>query len=79
MSKRTTELQWLVKSRINDIMFQMVWATTPVLISIVAFFVFIAQGNELTIGTAFTAITLFSMIRPPMGIIPAFIVQILQV
>ncbi|TBU36610.1 ABC transporter type 1, transmembrane domain-containing protein [Dichomitus squalens] len=36
------------------------------------------SGDELTIGTAFTAIALFQMVRVPLNVIPAWIVQILQ-
>ncbi|KAF7799416.1 hypothetical protein EIP86_010650 [Pleurotus ostreatoroseus] len=36
------------------------------------------QGNQLTVGTAFTAIALFSMLRNPLNVIPSWIVQVLQ-
>lgn len=77
----------------------MIWTLAPVLISVTAFFVYILQGNELTVGTAFTSIALFGMLRyvlfvktlhaskgsdipglsAPLNVLPAWIVQILQV
>lgn len=35
----------------------------PILISVSAFAVFVWQGHQLTVGTAFTSIALFGMIR----------------
>ena len=46
--------------------------------SIVSFLVFVAQGNKLTVGTAFTAIALFNMIRQPLNTVPTWLVQVLQ-
>ncbi|KAG7443764.1 multidrug resistance-associated ABC transporter [Guyanagaster necrorhizus] len=78
MEARGKELKWLIKSRVNWIMFHVLWTTAPILVSIIAFFAYIVQGNELTISTAFTAISLFAMIRGPLNIIPMWIVQVLQ-
>ncbi|TRM65424.1 hypothetical protein BD626DRAFT_454236 [Schizophyllum amplum] len=75
---RTYELKWMVKSRINSVLFYMLWAVAPILISVTSFFVFVATGHKLTVSTAFTAITLFNMIRQPLNTIPTMIVQILQ-
>ncbi|KAH9081540.1 hypothetical protein EDB83DRAFT_2214476 [Lactarius deliciosus] len=75
---RATEIKWMIKSRLNSIMFQMLWSCAPVLVSITSFLVFVLQGNELTVSIAFTAIALFNMVRLPLNIIPTWIVQILQ-
>lgn len=75
---RATEMKWMIKSRVNSIMFQMLWSCAPVLVSITSFLVFVLQGNELTVSTAFTAIALFNMVRFPLNVIPTWIVQILQ-
>jgi ABC-type multidrug transport system fused ATPase/permease subunit len=48
------------------------------LVSVISFWAFIAQGNQLTVAIAFTAIALFNMLRLPLNILPTFIVQILQ-
>ncbi len=54
MDSRKHELKWLVKSRLNSIMFQILWTTAPILVSVISFLTFVAQGNELTLGVAFT-------------------------
>ncbi len=51
---RATEMKWMIKSRLNSIMFQLLWSCAPVLVSIVSFLVFVLQGNELTASIAFT-------------------------
>src|SRR6266702_4643309 len=51
---RATEIKWMIKSRINSIMFQLLWSCAPVLVSITSFLVFVLQGNELTVSIAFT-------------------------
>ncbi|KAH9943429.1 multidrug resistance-associated ABC transporter [Epithele typhae] len=78
MEAREVEMQWMIKGRVNSVCFSLIWTCAPILVSVTAFLVYIAQGNELTIGTAFTAIALFQMIRAPLNVIPAWIVQILQ-
>ncbi|KAI0308316.1 hypothetical protein B0F90DRAFT_1681863 [Multifurca ochricompacta] len=75
---RSKEMKWMIKARLNSVMFQLLWSCAPVLVSITSFLVFVLQGNELTVGTAFTAIALFNMVRRPLNIIPTWIVQILQ-
>ncbi|KAI0357687.1 multidrug resistance-associated ABC transporter [Trametes cingulata] len=75
---RHAELQWLVKARVNSVVFALLQTCIPVLVSVTSFLVFVAQGNELTVGTAFTAIALFQMIREPFKGIQTALVQILQ-
>lgn len=41
-------------ARVNAVCFSLLWTTAPILVSVTSFFVYVAQGNELTIGTAFT-------------------------
>jgi ABC-type multidrug transport system fused ATPase/permease subunit len=78
MEARGVEMNWMVKARINSVMFTMIWTSAPILVSLISFFTFVYQGNQLTVSVAFTSIALFSMIRQPLGVIPAWIVQILQ-
>ncbi|KAI0696160.1 multidrug resistance-associated ABC transporter [Cytidiella melzeri] len=78
LDAREVELQWLVKARVNSICFSLIWTTAPIAVSVTAFFTYVVQGNQLTVGTAFTAIALFGMLRAPLNVIPAWIVQILQ-
>lgn len=51
---RATEIKWMIKARLNSVLFQLLWSCAPVLVSICSFLVFVVQGNELTIGIAFT-------------------------
>ncbi|KAI0827335.1 multidrug resistance-associated ABC transporter [Trametes gibbosa] len=78
LDAREVEMKWMIKARINSICFSLIWTCAPILVSVSAFFVYVAQGHELSVGTAFTAIALFQMIRLPLNVIPAWIVQILQ-
>ncbi|KAG1809100.1 uncharacterized protein BJ212DRAFT_1484598 [Suillus subaureus] len=78
MEARGVEMNWMVKARINSVMFTVIWTSAPILVSLISFFTFVYQGNQLTVSVAFTSIALFSMIRQPLGVIPAWIVQILQ-
>ncbi|KAI9056461.1 multidrug resistance-associated ABC transporter [Trametes sanguinea] len=78
LKAREVEMQWMIKARINSICFSLIWTCAPILVSVSSFATYVAQGNELTIGTAFTAIALFQMIRMPLNVIPAWIVQVLQ-
>ncbi|KAG8970070.1 hypothetical protein FRC05_000718 [Tulasnella sp. 425] len=75
---RDYELKWLIKDRINSTLFSLLWALAPTFVSIVSFFVYVWQGNELSIATAFTAIALFNMLKMPLNVIPMFIVMLLQ-
>lgn len=69
---------WMVKARLNMVLFSMIWAVSPILVSIISFFVYVKQGNQLTVSVAFTSIALFTMIRTPLNVIPTWIVQALQ-
>ena len=46
--------KWMVKARLNSVMFSLIWICAPILVSVTSFFVYVVQGNELTVGTAFT-------------------------
>ncbi|KAH9934375.1 uncharacterized protein B0H18DRAFT_1115081 [Fomitopsis serialis] len=59
-------------------MFSLIWICAPILVWVTPFLVYVVQGHELTVDTAFTAIALFNMVRVPLNVIPAWIVQILQ-
>ncbi|KAF4588529.1 hypothetical protein EYR40_010081 [Pleurotus pulmonarius] len=78
LEARSVEMKWLVKARINTIFFYLLWNCSPILISIISFLVYVAQGKELTISVAFTSIALFNLIRQPLNVIPTWIIQILQ-
>ncbi|KAJ2929604.1 hypothetical protein H1R20_g7490, partial [Candolleomyces eurysporus] len=78
LDSREEEMKWMVKARINSVMFSLLWTLAPILVSILSFFVYVWRGNELSVSTAFTSIALFNMIRTPLNIIPTWIIQLLQ-
>jgi hypothetical protein len=51
---RRVEIKWMIKARLNSVLFQLLWSCAPVLVSITSFLVFVWQGNELTVSIAFT-------------------------
>ena len=78
MDAREKELLWLVKLRINSILLFTVWTLVPILVSIISFGSYIWFGNQLTVSAAFTAISLFAMVRTPLNVIPSRIVFIMR-
>ncbi|KAJ7717556.1 P-loop containing nucleoside triphosphate hydrolase protein [Mycena metata] len=56
------------------------WNAAPILLSLISFFTFVWLGNELTVGKAFAAIALFSMLRLLMfsTALPSSILQLTQ-
>ncbi|KIJ28632.1 hypothetical protein M422DRAFT_784503 [Sphaerobolus stellatus SS14] len=78
LDARNLELKWLAKTRTNQIFLNAVWNIVPIMVSIVSFFTYIMLGNELPVSVAFTAISLFNMIRGPLGFIPRWVVDALQ-
>ncbi|KAF8220884.1 multidrug resistance-associated ABC transporter [Tricholoma matsutake] len=78
LDAREHEMKWMIKARVNSVMFYVLWTCAPILVSIISFFAYVMQGKELTVSIAFTSIALFNMIRAPLNVIPAWIVQILQ-
>jgi len=78
MDARRKELSWMVKSRINSVLFSAIWTLAPILVSVVSFASYIWLGNQLTVSVAFTAISLFAMVRAPLNVIPTWIVFMMQ-
>ncbi|KAJ6539128.1 hypothetical protein B0H19DRAFT_1269480 [Mycena capillaripes] len=78
---RDIELSWLLKSRFAEIALHITWYSTFIhgrLSSISSFFVYIKQGNELTVATAFTALAVFNMLNTPLSAMPFAISFTLQ-
>ncbi|GAA6008715.1 uncharacterized protein JCM10292_005037 [Rhodotorula paludigena] len=76
---RKTELDWLLKTRMNNLLINALWNFTPDLVMIVSFACFtLAAHRQLTIPIAFTSLALFSMLRAPMTMLPTSITQLLQ-
>ena len=76
---------------INGILFSMLWALAPLLVTLVSFFWYVCpcpaatdgiyiviEKRDLRVSVAFTSISLFSMLRLPLNVIPTFVVFILQ-
>nr|GAT50560.1 ABC bile acid [Mycena chlorophos] len=78
LDARAVEMKWMVKSRLNSLLFNLVWSLAPIGLSTISFLTYVMLGNELTVGTAFTAIALFGMIRSPLNVIPSWVVRFLQ-
>ncbi|KAJ7434680.1 multidrug resistance-associated ABC transporter [Mycena latifolia] len=78
LDAREVEMGWMIKARLNSLLFFLIWALAPILLATIAFLAFVLQGGELTIGTAFTSIALFGMIRSPLNVIPSWVVRVLQ-
>ncbi|KAH8798081.1 hypothetical protein DL96DRAFT_1539779 [Flagelloscypha sp. PMI_526] len=77
LDKRNSEIKLIVKARIIELFQTLFWMATPVAISIISFTVFVVTGHKLTIGIAFTALRLFSLIRLPVNGLPKHIVNVL--
>ncbi|KAF8963320.1 multidrug resistance-associated ABC transporter [Flammula alnicola] len=75
LDAREAEMKWMVKARVNSVMFYLLWTCAPILVSIISFMAYVLQGNKLTISTAFT---ILNDCRAPLNVIPTWIVQILQ-
>ncbi|KAJ7468712.1 hypothetical protein FB451DRAFT_1560403 [Mycena latifolia] len=78
MAAREEELKWMVKIRLNTVMFHGLWSFAPISLSLISFFTYVWLGNELTVGKAFTAIALFNMIRSPLNTVPTYIIYVIQ-
>ncbi|GAA6016442.1 hypothetical protein JCM11491_002414 [Sporobolomyces phaffii] len=77
--KRDTELNWLLKTRINNLLINIVWNFTPDLVMLISFACFtLILGKPLTVPIAFTSLALFALVRSPMSVLPMSITQLLQ-
>ncbi|TDL18519.1 multidrug resistance-associated ABC transporter [Rickenella mellea] len=79
MDVRRKELRIMLKAAINKCVFSIIWAIAPTLVAVVSFLVFVMQGNKLTVGVAFTSLTLFNMIRLPLNYLPSDIIHLYQI
>ncbi|CAK9786601.1 putative ATP-binding cassette transporter protein YOR1 [Cutaneotrichosporon oleaginosum] len=76
---RNNELSQMIRSIINNMFFQLTWMLVPIFVTLSAFFCYIYFAKkDLTISVAFTALTLFNMLRTPLNAVPMFIVWFLQ-
>ncbi|GEM08696.1 ATP-binding cassette transporter [Rhodotorula toruloides] len=78
-AKRKVELDWLVKDWFIRYAYTLLWASMSLLVPLIAFWSYVKlQGERLTIAVAFTALSLFSLVRGPLNQIPGFGIRILQ-
>ncbi|KAF8211386.1 multidrug resistance-associated ABC transporter [Mycena galopus ATCC 62051] len=75
---RDIELSWLRKVRFLQVAIHMTWLLLPLLISVSSFYVYVRQGNVLTVATAFTALSIFSMLTVPLSSVPSTFYFIIQ-
>ncbi|BGP41473.1 hypothetical protein JCM10449v2_005460 [Rhodotorula kratochvilovae] len=77
--QRRDELRWLALDLANRYVYTALWAVISLLVPLVSFWTYVKiQGEELTVAVAFTALSLFSLIRGPLNQIPGFGIRILQ-
>ncbi|BGP17739.1 hypothetical protein JCM10213v2_005781 [Rhodosporidiobolus nylandii] len=77
--KRAEELRWAVRDWSVRFATTAVWAMVSLLVPLVSFWAYVKlQGQDLTVAVAFTALSLFSLIRGPLNQIPGFGIRILQ-
>ncbi|GAA5987197.1 hypothetical protein JCM11641_006056 [Rhodosporidiobolus odoratus] len=77
--KRGEELRWAVRDFIVNWLSVALWSSISLLVPLASFAAYVKlQHQELTIAVAFTALSLFSLIRGPLNQIPGFSLKILQ-
>ncbi|XP_066146983.1 ATP-binding cassette sub-family C member 10 [Euwallacea fornicatus] len=67
---RAQELKYLKGRKYLDALCVYFWATTPVVICILTFAVYVLMGNKLTAATVFTAVALLNMLISPLNAFP---------
>ena len=71
LDSRNVEIKQLRNNFIYLTMFDLVWILSPVLVTIVSFFVFTKiQGHELTASIAFTSLSVFYELRFALNVLP---------
>ncbi|KAK0558730.1 hypothetical protein OC844_004930 [Tilletia horrida] len=79
IDSRDEELKRLLACKINSFLFELLWSAIPIMVTLLAFFLYTSVlEKELTVSIAFTSITLFYMLRAPLGVIPTFLTLGLQ-
>ncbi|CEP08191.1 hypothetical protein [Parasitella parasitica] len=79
LEARDLEIKHLQTTFFSEVLFNLLWQGTPLLVTIVTFFTFTKiQGQELTAPIAFTAITVFTELRSALNSLPETFVDTLQ-
>ncbi|CAH1759566.1 2715_t:CDS:10 [Entrophospora sp. SA101] len=77
---RMQEIKHLKKSFLYQILFDLLWISTPIFITLSVFFMYtIILGNTLTVPVAFTAIMIFNELQYTFNLLPETIMKALQV
>ena len=69
-SVRKEELKYLKGRKYLDAVCVYLWATTPVLISVLTFAAYVLLGNQLSAAKVFTSVALFAMLTGPLNAFP---------
>ncbi|XP_010522092.1 PREDICTED: ABC transporter C family member 2 [Tarenaya hassleriana] len=75
---RDDELSWFRKAQLLGAMNMFILNSIPVLVTIVSFGVFSLLGGDLTPARAFTALSLFAVLRYPLFMLPNIITQVVN-
>eukprot|EP00249_Psilotum_nudum_P023194 c28783_g1_i1 orf=631-5508(+) len=75
---RTDELSWFKKAQLLASVNSFLLNTIPVLVTVIAFGVYSLAGGDLTPAKAFTALSLFSVLRFPLFMFPNLITQVVN-
>lgn len=76
---RRNELSWQARNYQIDIAFDVLWAFTPVLVTVVSFIHYtLIRGENLTPAVAFTSIAVFDELRFALNALPETMIQALQ-
>jgi len=75
---RDLEVVQLTKYMILRAFMTLMWAGLPIAVAIATFTVFTMSGNDLTAARAFTALSLFSILRFPLTMFPAMVSRIVE-
>eukprot|EP00301_Raphidiophrys_heterophryoidea_P005475 c12292_g1_i1.p1 GENE.c12292_g1_i1~~c12292_g1_i1.p1 ORF type:complete len:1600 (+),score=427.88 c12292_g1_i1:315-4802(+) len=73
---RSKELGWIKRGNLLMAFNSFVVAIVPVLVTVLTLTVYSFVGNELTASVAFTSLTLFSVLRNPLFVLPDLIISI---
>lgn len=60
-------------ARMNSVMFSTLWICAPICVSVISFYVYVAQGKELTVSIAFTVSAVLA--EPYVEILIVFLVD----
>ena len=78
LSIREQEMRMLKYSAILSAISNFLFQTAPLVVSLVSFATYVLAGNELTAEVAFVALSLFSILRIPLGVLPWTISMVVE-